>query len=349
MKKIACLVPAYNEEKVIAQTLKAILRLIPSNDLYVVNDGSVDKTLKIAKKFTRNILTTQNCGKAHALNKGIKYFDLTKKYKYIFFMDADTHPKPDFLEKVFVHFNKNKEVFCVVGRVKGMGINLISKYRQWEYQVSHLIHKEAQQHLNSILVVPGCATVYRSFLFDKLEFPSGTLTEDMDFTFMLHRHGFNKIIFENKAIVYTQDPTNLTDFIKQINRWYSGFWQVVKKHNIPWQGQALDLEVAILALEGLYNGLIVILFMLFFFPLAISKNLVVFTAPLLIDLFAFFIPTLIWSSIADKDYARIIYIPQFYFLRFLSSIIFIKSLFNGYTSSEKNYIWDTRRYPLERR
>jgi cellulose synthase/poly-beta-1,6-N-acetylglucosamine synthase-like glycosyltransferase len=348
---VAVVVPAHNEEEVIANTLTAILKLADPTHLYVLDDGSTDKTADIAKKYTNNVLTLPNRGKARALNFGIKYFNLTKRYQYIFFMDADTQPSEDFLDKTLIHFeeDRNGEIVCVVGRVKALGSNWISKYRQWEYQISHLIHKRAQSTLKSIIVVPGCATVYRSYIFDHIEFPSGTLTEDMDFTFTMHRMGFSKMIFEEKAVVYTQDPQNLRDFTKQLIRWYSGFWQVVRKHNIPWHGQALDIEVAMLATEGLYNGLLVMLFIFSVIPLATMNRLSIFNIPLAVDFFLFFLPTVIWSSFSDKDFRRILFIPHFYFLRFLSCLIFFVSFFRGFLSTEKEYIWNSRRYVLERK
>lgn len=344
-KSVAVLVPANNEEYVIAKTLEAVLKLVPGKNIYVVDDGSRDLTYKIAKKYTKNVLKTTNRGKAHALNIGIKYFDLTKKYKYIFFMDADTKPKADFLDKAIKHFKNDpkKRINCVIGRVKVLDKNWISKYRQWEYQVSHLIHKKAQQRMGSILVTPGCATIYRSLIFNKLKFPSGTLTEDMDFTFLMHRSGFNKMVFENDAIVYTLDPHTIKEFTKQLNRWYTGFWQVVRKHDIPWQGQMLDFEVTILATEGLFNGILMIFFFISIIDLLFFGGISIFIAPLLFDLFMFFIPSLVWSMVVDKDYTRIFYTPHFYFLRFLSSILFLKSFFDGFLSPEKEYVWNSSR------
>lgn len=344
--KVAVLIPAHNEEKVIKKTLDAVLKMVDNSNLYIVDDGSSDKTFQIAKKYTKNILAQESRGKAIALNIGIKHFKLTTKYEFILFMDADSSPKSDFIDVSLKHFvnDKKNEVACVSGRVKGIGSSWISKYRQWEYQISYLIHKRAQQHISSILVAPGCATLYRSSVFEKLGFPTGTLTEDMDFTFLMHRKNYKKMIFDNKAIVYTIDPEKITDFSKQLSRWYTGFWQVVRKHDIPWRGQMLDLEVAMLATEGLYNGLLVCFFIFSLFSLIIYNKLSVLLVPFLFDLFLFFIPTLIWSSISDKDFSRIFFIPHFYFLRLLSSLIFLKSYFAGYLSTEKEYIWSSNRY-----
>lgn len=344
--KVAVLIPANNEEKVIGKTLDAVLHLARPRDIYVINDGSQDKTGAIARAYTKNVLVTPHKGKAHALNAGIRHFRLTKRYAYILFMDADSRPKADFLVHALKHFTKDrgKKIICVSGRVKGLAQNWISKYRQWEYQISYLIHKQAQEYMGSILVTPGCATVYRSSLFDKLKFSSGTLTEDMDFTFQMHRAGYNNMVFENKAIVYTVDPQNIGDFVKQLNRWYTGFWQVVKKHDIPWRGQMLDMEVAMLATEGLYNGLLVIFFLLSVVNLTLFGKVTILVNTLLLDLFLFFIPSLVWSSVSDRDYVRLLYIPHFYLLRFLSSMIFLKSYFNGFLRIDTRYVWNTNRY-----
>lgn len=328
------------------KTLNSILHQAKSSDIYLVDDGSSDSTAQVARKYIDNVATIANRGKAQALNYGIRHFELTNRYKFIFLIDADTQPKGNFLKLALAHFKDDPDgsLACVIGRVKGYGENWISKYREWEYQVAHFIHKRAQANLNSVLVVPGCATVYRSSLFKKLEFPAGTMTEDMDFTFQLHRLGLNEMIFEDKAIVMTQDPQNIRDFVKQLSRWYTGFWQVVKKHEIPWHGQTIDIEATMLGLEGLYNGIVVIFFLLSIIPLAATRRLSIYEVPGLADFFLFFLPTLIWSSVADKDFKRMIYIPHFYFLRFLSSMIFLRSFFRGFLSEEKAYSWESNRY-----
>jgi hypothetical protein len=76
----------------------------------------------------------------------------------------------------------------------------------------------------------------------------------------------------------------------------------------------LDLEVAILAAEGLYNGLLVLLFILTAFIFLFLQKISLLMVPLFFDFCLFFLPTLIWSMIGDKDLARILYIPHFYFL-----------------------------------
>lgn len=350
MRKLAILIPAYNEAEVIGNTLASFLKIIKKEDIYVVNDGSKDKTALVAKKYTPNVLTVTNRGKANALNTAISKFKLTQKYKYLMPMDADTVITKDFLKYTLpiLDQDKGKKICGVVGKVVGSTHSWLTTYRLWEYEISQTIHKRAQAHTNSVIVCPGCATVFRSELFKKIQIPQGTLTEDMDLTFLINRNKLGKIEFCSKAIVVTQDPQSLREFIKQIYRWYTGFWQCLIKHNIPWGGQALDIEVALLALEGLFNGLLV-LSLILLLPLTILNKPSMLLIPASVDLFAFLLPTMMLTSIRHRIMKIYFYIPHFYFMRLISSVVFFISFLKivlGHDARAKKS-WNTRRYLIK--
>ena len=325
--KVCVIVPAHNEEKVIGKTLKSLSGVIALKDVYVVNDGSKDRTAFFAKKHTKNVLSIYpNTGKANAINKAIAEFSLPKKYQYIMPLDADTQIAKDFfanVERVFAK-DKRKTIACVCGKVVGRNHNWITMYRVWEYEVTQAIHKNAQSKIGAISVCPGCATVFRSEIFKKTSVPIGTITEDMDLTFEIHRKKLGRIVYASMAKVITQDPRNIRDLAKQLDRWYTGFWQCLIKHNIPWQGQLLDFEVALLALDGIFNGLLVLLF-LTLIPFFALKNPFIVFSPIVFDLGLFFIPTLIFTSIRQRKAKYFLYIPNFYLIRCMSSLIFFKS------------------------
>src|SRR5262249_20122466 len=80
--KVAVLIPAYNEEKVIERTVRAALNSnYPNLYVIVIDDGSKDRTLEVAHSaFAEEaaagrvlILGKQNAGKAEALNFGIEH------------------------------------------------------------------------------------------------------------------------------------------------------------------------------------------------------------------------------------------------------------------------------------
>ncbi|MFA6250134.1 MAG: glycosyltransferase family 2 protein [Candidatus Shapirobacteria bacterium] len=345
--QVAILIPAYNEELVIESTLSSAVALVGKNHVYVVNDGSTDSTASCAKSYTPNILSIPNGGKANALNSGIRHFQLTDYYKYIFLMDADTRIDPHFLQHALPHLKSKagKKLNGVVGKVCSLGVNWIGKFRIWEYEIAHSVHKRAQSNTNTILVLPGCATLYRSRVFKKFFVPLGTLTEDMDFTFELNRQNQGNFVYEERSLVITQDPRDLRSFLKQIKRWYIGFWQCVHKHHIPWGGQNIDLEVALLATEGLFNGFIS-LALLFTVPMVLFVNPLILVVPFLFDLFLFFLPTLIWTAATNRNLKLFFYLPHFYFLRLLLSLVFIYTFFVSLLKRPKSNSWTTERYSL---
>lgn len=350
MSKVALLIPAHNEETVIEETIKSLLKLVPADDIFVVNDGSVDRTKNIAKKYTDNILNLYpNQGKATAMNEAIAHFNLIKRFKYIMPMDADTIITPTFLDQTLpvLENDTKKELACVVGKVTGRSFSWITIYRLWEYEVVQTIHKSAQEKEGAIIVCPGCATLYRSEVFQKMPVPTGTLTEDMDFTFSIHRQNLGKIAFNNKAWVITQDPATLKDFIKQIDRWYTGFWQCIEKHNFPWGGQALDFEVSLLASEGLFNGILVI-FMAFLIPFTLVKNPSILALILVIDLLFFIIPTIILTSWRYKKVKLFLYIPHLYLLRIITSVVFLRCFLREVLKPKSQTIWnEAARYQIK--
>lgn len=80
---ISVIVPAYNEEKKIATTLKR-LREVHKGEIIVVDDGSTDRTAKIAARYAKVIRHRVNRGKGAAMRTGAK----AAKGDILVFMDA---------------------------------------------------------------------------------------------------------------------------------------------------------------------------------------------------------------------------------------------------------------------
>ena len=83
------IIPVYNGEKYLAQAIESILRQ-PCGDfqIIVVDDGSTDRSLEIAKSYTDSRITVlhkENGGVSSARNMGIDYAES----RYIAFLDAD--------------------------------------------------------------------------------------------------------------------------------------------------------------------------------------------------------------------------------------------------------------------
>jgi poly-beta-1,6-N-acetyl-D-glucosamine synthase len=342
VKKTAILIPAHNEERVIEATIKSALEMVNASDIYVVDDFSKDETAVVAKKFTKNVLTLRpNKGKANALNTAIRRFKLAKKYDYILPMDADTAIDPKFLNEAAKLFKgkKNQNVVAVCGKVVGRTTNWVTSFRVWEYEISQVIHKNAQSQIRAVTVCPGCATLYKAALFEKVEIPQGTLTEDMDLTFLIHRQNLGRIRYCGKAKVYTQDPKTVPDLLKQLDRWYTGFWQCVIKHQFPWGGQMADFEISLMATEALLSN-ILLLTLLLVAPIALFANSKLLLVPFLLDLGLFILPSVLWTTFRYRAWKLPLLIPSFYYLRILANIVFFKSFFKSVLGIDIKVGWN---------
>jgi glycosyltransferase involved in cell wall biosynthesis len=92
---VSVLIPAFNSEEWIADTIKSALDQIwPRKEIIVVDDGSTDQTLAIARRFAPDgvtVVSQVNQGAAAARNKA---FDLCRG-DYIQWLDADDLLAPD--------------------------------------------------------------------------------------------------------------------------------------------------------------------------------------------------------------------------------------------------------------
>ena len=92
---VSIIIPAYNAEKWISQSIKsALLQTWKNKEIIIVDDGSRDRTLEIAKKYESSclkVVSQDNRGASSARNKGLSY----AQGSYIQWLDADDLLAPD--------------------------------------------------------------------------------------------------------------------------------------------------------------------------------------------------------------------------------------------------------------
>ena len=233
---VSIVVPAYNEEKNIANVLDRIMESdYPKEkmEIIVVNDGSTDNTVSIVKKYPVKLIDLkENVGKIEGLNIGIA----KAKNEIIVTIDADTEPRKDYLKRLVQPFKEDGVgIVCGVYKAKRLKNNknplnfLLEKFQAVEYLGFTLLRKQ-QEMVNAILVVPGSVAAYRKTALDKVgKFEHDTLIEDYDMTMRMHKTGF-KVRCVKDAVASVVAPTNLISLIRERTRWYRGGLQVLKKH-----------------------------------------------------------------------------------------------------------------------
>jgi len=235
--RVAVLIPAYNEEKVIVRTVRAALNSdYPDIRVIVIDDGSRDRTLEVARNaFVKEeavgrvlILTKPNAGKAEALNYGIEHILGAELFVGI---DADTIIARDAISRLVPHF-VNPKVGAIAGNAKvGNRVNLWTRWQALEYITSQNFERRALDVLGAVSVVPGAIGAWRvSAVREAGGYQIDTVAEDADLTMALLRGGY-RVEYEDMALAYTEAPTNANGLMRQRFRWSFGILQAVYKHS----------------------------------------------------------------------------------------------------------------------
>jgi len=94
---ISVIIPTLEEERYIGKTLACLVKFIPEIEIIVIDGGSRDKTVKIARRYTEKVFRTSEKGISKAKNLGAEH----AQGDILVFLDADVTVPDDFLLKVY--------------------------------------------------------------------------------------------------------------------------------------------------------------------------------------------------------------------------------------------------------
>jgi len=228
------LLAAYNEERVIASTIRHLLDSdYPAPiEIVVVDDGSKDQTASVvgaiaSQEDRLKLIQQPNGGKSTALNRALA----ESSHQVIIMIDADTMVAPDGLRKLVAPLLADPAVGAVSGTIRvGNTSPWLGKFQDLEYVAAFEIDRRAQDLLGCIIVAPGALSAFRREAVEEAgALNTDTLAEDTDLTLQLHKHGW-KIVFAPRAYADTEAPEQVKALISQRFRWAYGTLQCLWKH-----------------------------------------------------------------------------------------------------------------------
>ncbi|MFA1540320.1 bifunctional polysaccharide deacetylase/glycosyltransferase family 2 protein [Actinomadura monticuli] len=228
---VSVVVPAYNEEVGIAATIASLLDTdYPGTvEVIVVDDGSTDATAAIVEGIRLpgvHLLRKPNGGKPSALNAGM----FAARAEILVLVDGDTVFQRDTLRNLVAPF-ADPSVGAVSGNTKVANRGgILGRWQHIEYVIGFNLDRRMFDILQCMPTVPGAIGAFRrSVLAEVGGVPGDTLAEDTDLTMAICRTGA-RVVYEEKALAWTETPSSLRQLWRQRYRWCYGTMQAMWKH-----------------------------------------------------------------------------------------------------------------------
>ncbi len=229
---VTVIIPAWNEEVGIRQTLLSVLNnTYKKTEIIVINDGSSDATSSsvgsISDKYPGRIrlIEQKNTGKSGALNNGV----LNASGTLVLTLDADSFLEADSIAKM-VDALSDKRFSVAIGEViVGNTKNWLGYAQHFEYTVGFHV-KRAQHIFDSAYIFPGALTMFRSSVLRKTgEFTDYSSTEDLDISMRIKMAG-HKIAYVDDAVCITEGASSVKGLLNQRTRWRHGYLECLRFH-----------------------------------------------------------------------------------------------------------------------
>lgn len=192
--KISVIIPMYNAEKYIEQTIHSVLEQdLRETEILCVDDGSTDKTLQIVKEVAEKVgagrikvIHQPNCRAGIARNRGI----LEASGEYLLFLDADDFLAPNVLQSVYNQSKNRNSDILLFGADMYQENTKQYKAMPWMLEKKYIPKKDsfcAKDILDRIMNItsPGpCNKLFRKDFIKKHEITFAHLnnSEDVPFT-----------------------------------------------------------------------------------------------------------------------------------------------------------------------
>jgi len=237
--KVTLLIPAHNEEKVIGNTLEAMVNLeYPPDrlDILIINDGSSDSTAEIVSRYAERDSRVRlfnvpkgegGKGKSRALNIGLKQ----TRAEFIGVYDADNTPHPSALRYLMAQLISDTTLGAVLGKFRTVNKNrnLLTRFINIETLSFQSMLQAGRWKLFRVSTLPGTNFVVRRHLLDTLGgWDEEAITEDSELSVRIYMEGY-RIKYLPYSVTYEQEPEAWSTWVKQRTRWVRGNNYVGKK------------------------------------------------------------------------------------------------------------------------
>lgn len=261
---VSILVPAHNEEIVMAGTIESLLHLDYPRDKFeviVIDDSSTDGTRRVIEHLMSQDRRLKlvaipeglgGRGKSYALNVGLEH----AAHELIVVFDADNTPEPQSLRYLVAEMMADPTLAAAVGKVRTVNAatNFLTRCIAVEFVSFQWMVQAGRWRLFGLASLPGTNYVIRR---EALERAGGwdptAIADDAELTVRLSQEGYH-IKFVPYAVTWEPEPQDWGVWLRQRLRWARGGTYVLRKflprlHRV----RRRDLALEVLHLFTIYH------------------------------------------------------------------------------------------------
>ncbi|TNJ43579.1 glycosyltransferase family 2 protein [Tamlana fucoidanivorans] len=210
-------IPLYNKEDYIKDTLNSVInQTFKDFEIIIINDGSTDNSLKIAKAtlldcINHTIIEQKNQGLSSSRNNGI----LKSMGNVIALLDADDLWHNTFLETIYKLYNNFPEatIYGTDYQEKYSNKNIIDSKKNLNNKLKNrdfLVNDFFKANLHQSIVCQSSIAFKKSILEQPVFNPSISYAEDVDFYLKYFTKYKLAYAYQTKATILTNVPNQIT-------------------------------------------------------------------------------------------------------------------------------------------
>lgn len=220
--KIVALVPAHNEEKNIAHTIKALQSSGFYEDVWVIADNCTDNTAEIAKKEKAKVIERNDLlhrGKHYALQYAFDKLR-SENYDIYFIVDADTFAIQVSKDNLEYQFQSGADAVQVLNTLYSTKLTPKSRFLSLAFQAFNHVRPLGRDYWNLSTGILGNGFALSKTTLEKVPFNVKSVVEDLEYHLQLVKAGLKVHFLESSNV--QSEIANEQNGTSQRSRWEGG-------------------------------------------------------------------------------------------------------------------------------
>lgn len=216
MNLVSIIIPVYNQEKYLAETLNSVINQTYSNwECILVNDGSRDGSVAVINEYLAkdnrfHFINSENKGVSNARNLALKQV----KGDYILFLDGDDLIHPDKLQLALSNFQQNTDLSIVFNTTNYFQDTIENTLYPMKIDADLLSFNKLLLYWNEKIILPIHSAIIKKSLFEGIEFNTNlTAQEDWLVWLRLFQKNPQVVVLDKVLSYYRKHNTSRTQTV----------------------------------------------------------------------------------------------------------------------------------------